>query len=77
MSQLFQSKRDRLVLPPGGLQNMAAYFNFDCDMYGGLSVKELKEKGPDILLVRESSALRQGGIFDRKKAGYTLQPDLQ
>ena len=26
------------------LQNMAAYFNFDCDMFGGLSVKELKEK---------------------------------
>ena len=26
------------------LQNMAAYFNFDCDMFGDLSVKELKEK---------------------------------
>ena len=46
-------------------------------LVGCRTVKELKEKGPDILLVRESSALRQGGIFDRKKAGYTLQPDLQ
>merc|ERR1719460_905739 len=46
-------------------------------LLGCRTVKELKEKGPDILLVRESSALRQGGIFDRKKAGYTLQPDLQ
>ena len=26
------------------LQNMAAYFNFDCDMLGDLDVKELKEK---------------------------------
>ena len=26
------------------LQNVAAYFNFDCEMLGGLGVRELKEK---------------------------------
>ena len=32
------------------LQNMAAYFNFDCDMLGDLDVKELKEKSGCVVL---------------------------
>ena len=46
-------------------------------LLGCKTVAELKERAPDILLVNAMSARRQGGIFDRKKAGYTLQPDLQ
>ena len=44
---------------------------------GVRTVKELKENAPDILLVNASSARRQGGIFDRKRAGEVLQPCLQ
>ena len=44
---------------------------------GAETVAELKERAPDILLVNAMSARRQGGIFDRKKAGEVLQPCLQ
>jgi hypothetical protein len=46
-------------------------------LLGCKTVAELKERAPDILLVNAMSARRQGGIFDRKKAGETLQPCLQ
>ena len=38
---------------------------------------ELKERAPEILLTNAASLRRQGGIFDRKKAGEVLQPCLQ
>ena len=46
-------------------------------LLGCRTVAELKEKAPDILLVNPMSARRQGGIFDRNKAGEVLQPCLQ
>ena len=46
-------------------------------LLGCRTVAELKERSPDILLVNAMSARRQGGIFDRKKAGEVLQPCLQ
>ena len=46
-------------------------------LLGCKTVAELKERAPDILLVNAMSARRQGGIFDRKKAGEVLQPCLQ
>ena len=46
-------------------------------LLGCRTVKELKDNAPDILLVNAMSARRQGGIFDRKKAGDVLQPCLQ
>ena len=46
-------------------------------LLGCKTVAELKERAPDILLVNAMSARRQGGIFDRKKAGDVLQPCLQ
>jgi len=46
-------------------------------LLGCRTVKELKERAPEILLVNAMSARRQGGIFDRKTAGAVLQPCLQ
>jgi len=46
-------------------------------LLGCRSVAELKERAPDILLVAATSARRQGGIFDRGKAGEVLQPCLK
>ena len=46
-------------------------------LLGCKTVAELKERASDILLVNAMSARRQGGIFDRKKAGDVLQPCLQ
>ena len=46
-------------------------------LLGCRNVAELKAKAPDIFLVNAMSARRQGGIFDRKKAGEVLQPCLQ
>jgi len=46
-------------------------------LLGCRTVKELKERAPDILLVNAASARRQGGIFDRKVKGEVLQPCLQ
>lgn len=46
-------------------------------LLGCRTVAELKERAPQILLVNAASARRQGGIFDRKRAGEVLQPCLQ
>jgi hypothetical protein len=46
-------------------------------LLGCRTVKELKERAPEILLTNAASLRRQGGIFDRKKAGDVLQPCLQ
>ena len=45
-------------------------------LLGVRTVKELKERAHDMLLVKASSAMYQGGIFDESKAGHTLQPCL-
>jgi hypothetical protein len=45
-------------------------------LLGVRTVKELKERAHDMLLVKASSAYYQGGIFDESKAGATLQPCL-
>lgn len=46
-------------------------------LLGCRTVKELQERAPELLLVNAASARRQGGIYDRKKAGDVLQPCLQ
>jgi len=46
-------------------------------LLGCRTVAELKANAQDILLVNAMSARRQGGIFDRRKAGEVLQPCLQ
>eukprot|EP00316_Scyphosphaera_apsteinii_P004419 CAMPEP_0119298462 /NCGR_PEP_ID=MMETSP1333-20130426/635_1 /TAXON_ID=418940 /ORGANISM="Scyphosphaera apsteinii, Strain RCC1455" /LENGTH=492 /DNA_ID=CAMNT_0007299567 /DNA_START=101 /DNA_END=1579 /DNA_ORIENTATION=+ len=51
--------------------------NLAMGLLGCRTVKELKERAPEILLVNAASARRQGGIFDRQKAGMTLQPCLE
>ena len=46
-------------------------------LLGCRTVAELKERAPEILLTNAASARRQGGVYDRKKAGDVLQPCLQ
>lgn len=51
--------------------------NLAMGLLGCRTVPELQKKASDILLVAASSARRQGGIFDRGKAGEVLQPCLK
>jgi len=46
-------------------------------LLGCRNVAELKARAPDMMLVKESSAYVQGGIFEPGVAGHTLQPCLQ
>ena len=64
-----------------GVDKALTILSKDCHLAMGLlgcrTVKELKERATDILLVNSASARRQGGIFEPGQAGKVLQPCLQ
>ncbi|KAH8062258.1 very-long-chain-(S)-2-hydroxy-acid oxidase [Aureococcus anophagefferens] len=64
-----------------GVDKALTILSKDCHLAMGLlgcrTVAELKERAPEILLVRADSLRRQGGIFEAGKAGKVLQPCLQ
>ena len=64
-----------------GVDKALTILSKDCHLAMGLlgcrTVAELKERAPEILLVNQASARRQGGIFQGGEAGKVLQPCLQ